>query len=98
MVACSCADLRSRHDRCCTSLTPVTGRKGEAGSLRWRVDGNVGMDLQEVLEPTCMVTVPVRDHRAIELPEVDSHCCCVLCKGAGTIASIEEQALAVAFD
>jgi hypothetical protein len=56
------------------------------------------MDLQEVIEPTRMVTVAMRDHGAIEVPQVDAHGRSVLGKGAGTIASIEEQALAIEFE
>jgi hypothetical protein len=53
------------------------------------------MDLQEVIEPTCMVAMSMRDNREIEISQVDSHGRSVLCKGAGIIPSVEEQALAI---
>src|SRR5262249_43003958 len=84
-------------------VTPWIETPRQAGAehtvrLCWRVDCYLGIDLQEVIEPTRMVAMPMRDNGKIEVPQVDSHGRSVLCKGTGIIPSIEEKALAIECD
>src|SRR5215470_1375469 len=66
--------------------------------LCWSVDFDLGIDLQQMVQAACMISVTMRNHDKVQIVQINIHGMSIGGKDSGVIAGIKQNLLARVLD